>query len=410
MVSNDSWRILYVEDDPDLPRQVEEALRRGAVGSIELKTIDDFAAAAKDLENRRYDLLILDLFAGLPAPGRDHAGVRVLEHLKQVRFTPTIFYTALPNEIEGPESPFVKVVGKEGGGLKKLVDAVKGFVDSGLLELNRGLSQHIEKIQRDYMQDFVSPHWAEFAAQSDKRALAYLLARRLAVSLSTNYVGELAQILGESTTSSSINSTDISMDVIHRMQAYIIPPIAVDFQTGDILQGEARGESGYWVVLTPSCDLVTDRKAKNKQTLDDLEVQPNTRSTDEKKIFSECKAEYVHLAYCEALIEFDEYKHWKAEPEKKRKREQLEALLRNSRTIGQCDRYHYLPGVFDMPHLVVDFQKILYIPYGTLGTMIRKASLDSPYAESLLSRYNRYYARIGTPDLNLAEILTDLGE
>lgn len=120
------------------------------------------------------------------------------------------------------------------------------------------------------------------------------------------------------------------------------------------------------------------------------------------------KAEYVQLALCRPLEQFDEYRDWREHPSASKKKQALEALLRNNRRSGQAERYHYLPGVFRIPHLIVDFQQINRVSHEALKAMDRLASLDSPYAEALLGRYNRYSGRFGTPDLDIAEVLRDL--
>jgi CheY-like chemotaxis protein len=380
MQKDDAWRILYVEDDEVLAGQTKRLFEESDRGLFSVQLVNDFNDALKEVETRRYDLLILDVYAGRPVLGGDSAGIDVLEHLRQVRFTPTIFYTALPSGVLNIESPFVKVIGKEGTGFEQLLNAVEGFIESGLLALNRGLSRHVETIQLEYMEGFVGKHWSSFADLTDKRALAYLVASRLAMSLSSTHVDELAQALGEPSLERGSIEGDDAGDLVHRMQYYIMPPVSKDFLAGDIIEGE----SGHLVVLTPSCDMVTGRNV--------------------------VKADFVHLALCLPLRTFKEYQDWQDQPDNTRKREALQELLRNNRRGGQRERYHYLPGVFHIPHLVVDFQQVHHLPFNDLQALKqqRVASLDSPFAEALLSRYNRYNARLGTPDIDTNEVIQHL--
>lgn len=59
------WRVLLVEDDPDLARSTAEALRRRPVNSQREMAIVDvverFDEALKQIEERRYDVVILDI-------------------------------------------------------------------------------------------------------------------------------------------------------------------------------------------------------------------------------------------------------------------------------------------------------------------------------------------------------------
>jgi CheY-like chemotaxis protein len=386
----DPWRFLYVEDNAELARQVKELFETGRpCGPVTVGVVDSFDSARVEVESRRYDLLILDVFAGKPSLDSDRAGVDVLDHLKRVRFVPTIFYTALPAAVGDPISPFVKVVAKEGVGFEPLVEAAKSFIASGLMSLNRGLTGHVDRIYLDYMEQFVGAHWAAFAALPDKRALAYLVARRLAMSLSSERIADLAQALGEPSMSGERTALAGTRDgSVHPMQYYVMPPVSGDFLAGDIVEAQINGHTGHWALLTPSCDMVTRDKVK---------------------------ADYVHVARCLLLSEQPEYREWQA-ADNRTTRGVLEALLRNNRRNTQAGRYHYLPGVFELPHLIADFQQVEHVPHSTLcelrdrGDLKRIASLDSPFAESLLSRYNLYMSRLGTPDLDIDSVLENLGK
>ncbi len=56
----------------------------------------------------------------------------------------------------------------------------------------------------------------------------------------------------------------------------------------------------------------------------------------------------------------------------------------------------------------MDFQNKLLIKYSDLKSYKRIATLDSPFAESMLIRHISYYNRIGTPDLDANYILEHL--
>jgi hypothetical protein len=105
---------------------------------------------------------------------------------------------------------------------------------------------------------------------------------------------------------------------------------------------------------------------------------------------------------------------WTASPTTKKKKDGVRRILTNRREalkdkgIGSEDRYHYLPGVWDIPHLVVDFQALEHVQLTTLKAMTCLAALASPFAESLAARFGRYISRFGTPDLNIDAVLTSL--
>jgi len=256
------------------------------------------------------------------------------------------------------------------------LDSLSNIFTTRLPAVNRALIRHLETIQRDYMWDFVANHWEQFGDTSDHTSLAYLLARRLATSLSGSGIQQLAQELGDSV------GTAVTEGQMHPMQYYVIPPLELAPLAGDVYQGQVGEHNGYWALLTPSCDMVTGRE----------------------------KAELVLLARCLPLTEQVEYQQWRdglPEPSNTRIR-QLQALLRNNRQDNQSERFFFLPGALSLPDLLVDFQQLVTLQRAHIGGLERLASLDSPFAEALLARFTRYFGRLGTPDLDVAVLLQRL--
>ena len=127
------------------------------------------------------------------------------------------------------------------------------------------------------------------------------------------------------------------------------------------------------VVLTPSCDL------------------------------EHGKANYVQLAECLQLDDHADVAAWRAGEGNSNERKAAEnrvAQIFRQQTGGQLDRWLFLPQALDIPDLVVDMQKLRSVPHEEVDDFERIASLDSPFAESAINRYNRYYGRVGTPDID----------
>jgi len=162
---------------------------------------------------------------------------------------------------------------------------------------------------------------------------------------------------------------------VHPIRYYIIPPMGERALAGDIFLKKNGNKTYYMVLITPSCDI------------------------------SNQKADMLLFTCCLPLVETHEYKDWRNNPEdpKGRYKGDLWALLQNKKS----ERYFFLPGIFDLPDMVVDFQKLVTLEINVFNKMKAEklikctASLDSPYAESLIARFTRYYSRLGVPDLNL---------
>lgn len=376
MTDNTTLRVLFVEDEEDTARQIEEYFASWEHEGLRLKTeiCQDFENSLARLENERFDLLVLDVLKG-SADANDEAGRNVFHAIRSKRFIPVIFYTAVIERVLDLQSPVVKVVSK-GPGLSVLETSLIEQIDSGLLQTNRQLNLHFEEAIREYLWDFVPRHWDELTGAPDRLVtLAYLLSRRISSSLDVEGAETLARRLGSTSASGAGEQ-----ETVHPLRYYIIPPKTDGYKMGDILQG---GETpSNWVVLTPSCDLIP-------------------RGTKPQR------ADYVLMARCVALAEFTEFADWgEGEPP-----DSLKALLQTpgGRPRGRQEgRFYFLPGVLGIPHLLIDFQQVRTVEFESLSSYEKVATLDSPFAESVSSSYLHLLGRLGTPDLNIDRVVAQL--
>ena len=385
---NEPWRILVVDDEEQVAPLVAESIlpaARNEAGEDPVVRVEPkFSDAMTRMTTERFDLLILDVRdQAKTALGQQGAesdpGIGVFEEIRRHRFIPIIFYTAVPDEVESfGNPPFVQVVAKIAeDAVRELREAVTLAFQSDFPRIYRLLEGHSAAVTRDFMIEFVENNWDIL---SDNRAdMMHLLLRHLSVSIGRGAL-ELTAQLGYGT-------GDGSDDTVHASRYYTALP-SEDYATGDVLRGprslptnEDRSESDCWyVIVTPSCDLVENRR----------------------------KAEFVVLARCWPLESFKEYGMLleAGSNASSQETDRLKSLL-GSRPHGrQQDRYHYLPAAWSVPHLMVDNQLVVSVPYNDLVERYEKvASLDSPFAEELVHRFARYIGRLGTPDLNLEAIV-----
>ena len=392
----DSWRILVVDDDEDVAKTTAAFLARADDKSgKEIRTIAEpsFKKALSTLREDNFDILILDVRdQGMlyPVSQNIDIGINVFQEIRSQKFLPIIFYTALPNLVMSLSNPpFVQIVSKGtedtrsktgilGDAEDILRDAVELVFDSGLPYLLQVIRRHIDARTKDFMVDFLEKNWP--AIKDRESDLVHLLLRRLIVSLEGG-VSALADALGYSEDSDADGG-------IHATRFYVVPSTE-DRRMGDLLHGPSvrtmdddNDDSASWyIILTPSCDLVADR----------------------------VKADQVVLAECLLLEKFPDYQNWMKENTKSTKT-RLINFLRSRPDKGQEDRYYYLPAAWQVPDLIVDFQRILYIDYAELEEYTKFASVDSPFAEALSSKFNRYMGRIGVPDLNFKVALDRMRE
>jgi CheY-like chemotaxis protein len=373
-------RILLVDDDPQLREDAVELLdgRCYAGAEVHVDVEGDFAKALDRLSGNRYDLLILDIRKQdkeNPVVS-DDLGISLYQEIRERTFIPVIFFTAYADKVEDEQSPVVRVY-KKGQPPECLEKMVEELIHSRLLFISRSLIQQVERVERDYLWKFAAQHWDEYATAGDTTSLAYLLARRLAHSLSQDGARQLARACGPAT----VPSDD---ETVLPIEYYIIPPMTGDFVC-DLYKHEKAEK--YFLCLTPSCQFRKDSPDRDGNALP----------------YEDRKLQRILMARCIPLEQHREVRRWLKSPTKEGLK-QVQRLLSDNLT----DRFVLLPGVFGIPNLVVDFQEILSIRYERFKELTRVASVDTPISSKIVSQFTRYYGRIGSPNLLADGIIKQL--
>lgn len=375
---NRPWHVLVVDDEEEAANGTAEQLNRAAAsGSVAHAVIavaeQSFDNALHILNRGGIDLLVLDVFAeveaGQPsgAMGSEPKGRTVFDMVRSTRFLPIIFLTALPNEVRHYEKPpFVQVVAKSDE-TERLFECVNRCLSSSFPPLHRSIQDHIDAVSRDFMIEFVEQHWAELSDR--EQDIAHLLMRRLGVSFDG----------GVNLVTSWLDGASPPVDTVPPIRYYVVPPPNI-YRMGDILRlpksddGDDENADRWYVIMTPSCDLVEGRR----------------------------QADSIVLAECLLIESFGEYASCITPATRSRTSlDKLERLLKSRPQNGQQNRYFYLPHAWTLPDMMVDLQKISNIPHKELGKYNKEAALDNPYAEALSHQCHSYLGRVGTPDLDL---------
>lgn len=373
------WRFLLVEDNVAIKDQVLEFLRTETFGgrSVDAVAVTDMTEALRTIQERKADLVILDVYKGEPSAGGSRDGIQVLDRIQETGFVPVVLYTALTEGIESRRTCFVRLVAKDTGGLPKLKEEITDLFALRIPQLHRAVSDHFDRSLCTYMWQFVQPRWTDFQHLVQKPEFVRLVVQRLAMEFSRRGVQQaISDVFG------APGSVPPDTDKLHPAEWYVKPPLTGDPMLGDVRVRTNGTAKEHLVVLWPSCDMVST----------------GGRSP---------KTELVICAKTDLLSATPEYQDWKANRSEKKK-DAVQKILKNTRSVpgGSPDRYHYLPGVWDIPDLVVDFQGLECLPLATVKAIPCIATLDSPYAESLAARFGRYLGRVGTPDLDTDQVLT----
>ncbi len=356
-------KILMIDDDVAICEQIKELLNDETIkgNRITLEYAHEFEQGVSLLKDKKFDLIILDLYKGKPSvTNKDRPGEQMLEHIKRSCFIPIIFFSGLVQPIQDLESDVVRVVRKSGG-IDELKKEIESVFDSKLPLIKREIDDYLNESMRSYFWDFVQPNWGSLKKIEDDVSLGYLLIRRLANSLSKEQIIKL------------LKDPKIKPDRSHPMEFYVYPPVTKEYETGDVL----KKEEAFFVLLTPSCDFVL-RKGK-------------------------INANNTVLAKATLLTDTDEYKSFKKNGSKDNKNNLLNLI-----EDRKSDRYFFLPEIPAIPNCVLDFQNIVVTSTDSLSQYTKIAKLDDPYAQSMLANFIRYYNRVGHEDIDSDYIIQNL--
>ncbi len=348
-----TWRVLVIDDNPEMTADAERELRDAFDHDPDLEVCIDvensFEVGFQLVKDGSCDIVVLDVRRDkTETAGEDpYRGRLVYSEIREARFVPIIFWTALPqNVIDQRTPPLVDVFPKEE--LELIPNAIRAAINSGTAGVMADIESRVAAVMRLHLWEELAPHWEEDTAGGRPEELAHILITRVAHSLQDQALPELTS---------------------RPSHCYLYPSVSERFRPGDLLHRLVGEDREWWVVLTPACDLEHDGKV-----------------------------DFVLLGKASLLTTHPKYTSW-ALTQSNGKWSELNEVLK-----GKVARYHYLPKFRDIPDLVLDLERTQSVPVSELGGFKRTASLVSPYGEALLAKYSHFRGRIGTPDLNSASV------
>ena len=419
---SNTLRILSVEDEEDQRDILKKVFSKSILEKkIEFKSIDDFESAIAEITENDYHIVILDIYKGKPDDNIDE-GEKILKAIQNERFIPVIFYSGNTKNVKNLRSQMVGVVTKaEEEGIANLKKEVERLVKSNLPFIRENIRNHLEKELKEYFWNIIHKRKNIFRADEEDFSLGYLMLRKFGHSLSKE---KIAEILGDNT---------LTSEKAHPMQFYIYPTDTnQEFECGEIIKSKKNNE--FFVILTPSCDFIKTSKRKRKaerillvRTIELEKVKEYKEQKDKyingdaeykevKQKYEILKKEIKNINIDENIGKIKEYFELETKYEELNKTYKSYDNCKNNISsiieTRKSDRYFFLPKTpFIEENRVIDFQNKEMVSYESLSdpeNYERIAKLDSPFAESMVASFIRYYNRIGFPDIDTDYILNNL--
>lgn len=229
-------RLLFIEDERESIEPVLNLLARSSDYESEVKC---FAQARDALEKMTItpDVIVLDLLEQGTSPEPGAPGLETFKWIWESRFCPIIVYSAQPDLINEEDHPFVKKVKKGRGSPDEVASTLREFAPhvEALHEAEKSIRQEFAFALRE-----VAPYAFDVFPETEpsKRNDMILRAARRRLAALMDDLSRHGQLLAS-------------------WEQYLYPPVTKDLNLGDILREKGKeGPASFYVVLTPSCDLV----------------------------------------------------------------------------------------------------------------------------------------------------------
>lgn len=354
-------RVLIIDDDETSILPLRRLLD---TGDSVTTAWGGFEGAEETIRSFLPNVVVLDLLADRP-DGTQSAeqSLAIDKFIWNVRFCPVIVYSAQPELYPEQQTkhPFVRTVQK---GLDSDLQVV-AYLDElkPYIEALVAAESHIGTALALAMRQVAPYAFEAHPCTKDATETTLRMGRRRIAALMDD------MLIGDQST-------------LRSWEMYLCPPVSMNIQLGDVLRvtsGEKDNPESFRLVLSPSCDMVSDANR-------------------------EAKVSHVLVAHCcsvdQALSRLNLGKISDSKLDDP-------SRLRLSR--GYIEHIVFLPALSKLiPTMAADMRQLELVPFndidsgqegdGSAQQFVRVASIDSPFREAIMWAYLQTAGRPGLPD------------
>ena len=344
--------ILLVEDDIQSVESCKESASLYEK-EIEIKVAKNLVEA-KSLFNEEIDTAIVDIKLESDAA----AGNSVIEEIEKLSLRiPTVIHTGTPDSVQVNA---LKVFVRGENTYDEIFDYLFDVCNTGINEIlgRKGLLE--QQINKFYNTVFIKTQdsWIENGKNYSTDVIQKALLR--------NAIYHLENLLDDDNEKTFL-------------EEFYLYDSDKKLHTGSIIKNRMCDK--YYVLISPSCDLVIRKEGK--------------RNVD---VFTLCEIDSIENHGLALRLENDPSLG-------KEKRKNISTILSNSK-----NRYHWIPEIKDFKGGILDFTKTLSVMESEFEEKYTflEYRIAPPYMKNILSRFSSYYARQGQPDLDVDSYLDKL--
>jgi CheY-like chemotaxis protein len=360
-------KLLIVEDDPDVLRSYSRDIKSYNLGKeiqireTSINNKDEALNLLRD-SNSDFDAAIVDLDL-LGSGGEDSSGNEIIREIKNNLRFPVFVITGTPQNVEADlkaESSLFKIKTRGEEEEESYWSQLVKIYNTGITNiLNRKgtIENYLTNIFWNHLSNSMDL-WIDDDSRNPEQKERSLLRYTLL------HMQEYLEI-----------SSTGDLEKYHPAEFYISEPVKKSIFTGDIVSFK---DNTRYIVLSPACDIdLKNGIRKSKKILFLKIINPE-----------DIDVEFINPQMSNG------------------KKGELKGHIRNSRP-----RYHFVPNAGTISNGFIDFQNKLTIDDNAVdedirnGSILRIATVSSPFLKDIIARYSAYYSRQGSPDFDENEVL-----
>ncbi len=373
-------RVLVIDDEEGVRTALqselverEASLEGGLEWKVRTQGFDNVEAA---LVRFRPDMVVLDLIEG-KIPNEIDSGNRSFEQIRNTWFCPVVVYTGFAPRRGFEEHAQVAQVTKGRDSEAQVLAKLREFVP--VANMIRSVHQDFDGRIREALRDSVDALGSQIQRRDESQAAVLSRAVR-------------RQVAARVDLAASAKTT------LRAWERFLVPPLGGDLLTADLLRrrhADWNDPEAFCIVLTPSCDLVG---SENRTP----------------------KVERVLVAWCEPLRKLGKMELNAGRPLTPNQRNYLRPVL----TVGVLGKHLVVPEFRGhVPLMAANLKSLELVEWNRIDLLLdgaekttpepellRVASTDSPFRETVAWAYLGVTGRPGVPETDIDRWLDNISE
>lgn len=378
-------KILIIDDDEAVLNQFKDAIElwNGKSPTAVFDAPDfvqDLAGARNKIESSalfQYDGVVIDLRFKDTVEGD-----KLLELINQRSLrVPVVVYTGTPDSVKGfCFKVFTKGEVNADGILTWFFDVKI----SGLMAVMgmQGVIEQKLKVIFDSFQEYGLKKWAKLGKSKGMLAAERSASRYVLMNL--------------------LDALEYDDDKVFPYEMYLQVDKECPLKTGDIVRKTGTDMNGYYMVMSPACDLVVrDCGLSNSGSVMLVKLATIAESAQDKinQKIAEKKKKSTGVELTEEQI-----------------REIIDGTVSDfnfgcgTKEPKKCEYLHPMPPVDERECRYVSFRDVLTIPYAEMTSAYEKTGMrvSPPFLKNIQARFASYYGRQGQPDVAFSQVFMDV--